>query len=51
MTAEGRPFRMIYWWLERHREMTDGDMVEAFEALAAKPGAFSCSIEYIKPLR
>jgi hypothetical protein len=49
--AEGRPFRMVYWWLGRHREMTDRDMVEAFEALAAEPNAFACSIEYIKPLR
>jgi hypothetical protein len=42
---------MIYWWLGRHREMTDGDMVEAFEAIAAKPNAFAASIEYIKPQR
>lgn len=49
--AEGRPFRMIYWWLERHREMTDGDMVRAFEEIAAKPNAFAASIEYIQPRR
>jgi predicted nuclease of predicted toxin-antitoxin system len=49
--AEGRPFRMIYWWLERYREMTDGDMVAAFEELAAKPDAFAYPIEYIKPKR
>jgi predicted nuclease of predicted toxin-antitoxin system len=46
---EGRRFRMIYWWLGRFREMTDGDMVEAFEAIAAKPDAFVYPIEYIKP--
>jgi predicted nuclease of predicted toxin-antitoxin system len=49
--AEGRPFRMVYWWLGRYREMTDGDMVEAFPAIAAKPNAFAYSIEYIKPGR
>jgi predicted nuclease of predicted toxin-antitoxin system len=47
--AEGRPFRMIYWWLGRYREMTDGDMVRAFEEIAAKPSAFAACIEYIKP--
>jgi hypothetical protein len=42
---------MVYWWLERYRDMTDGDMVEAFEAIAAKPEAFAYPIEYIKPRR
>ena len=46
---EGRPFRMVYWWLGRYREMTDGDMVAAFEAIAAKPNAFAYPVEYIKP--
>jgi len=49
--VEGRPFRMVYWWLGRYREMTDGDMVAAFEAIAAKPNAFFYPIEYIKPQR
>ena len=39
---------MVYWWLGRHREMTDGEMVEA---IAAKPDAFAYPIEYIKPQR
>lgn len=46
---EGRGFRMVYWWLERYRETTDGEMVEAFEELARKPDAFAYPIEYIKP--
>lgn len=47
--AEGRSFRMIYWWLERYRQMSDGDIVRALEELAAKPNAFAYPIEYIKP--
>jgi hypothetical protein len=46
---QGRAFRMVYWWLERYRDMTDGEMVEAFEELARKPHAFAYPIEYIKP--
>jgi hypothetical protein len=34
--------------LERHREMSDGDMVEAFQATVDKPNAFSFPIEHIK---
>lgn len=48
---EGRPFRMVHWRLERYREMTDRDMVEAFEEIASKPDAFAYPIEYIKPKR
>lgn len=48
---EGRPFRMVYWWLEQYRKMTDGDMVEAFEGIEARPDAFAYPIEYIKPKR
>jgi hypothetical protein len=46
---EGRSFRMVFWWLERYRQMTDSDMVVAFEEIAAKPNAFAYPIEYIKP--
>lgn len=49
--AENRPFRMVYWWQERLRTMTDGDMLRAFEEIAAKPDAFAYPIEYIKPKR
>jgi hypothetical protein len=42
---------MVFWPLERHREMTDGDMVEAFQAIAGKPNAFAFPIEHIKPKR
>lgn len=45
----GRPFRMVHWRHERHREMTDGDMVLVFEEIAAKPNAFAYPIEYLKP--
>lgn len=48
---EDRPFRMVYWWLEQYRRMTDGDMVEAFEGIATKRNAFAYPIEYIKPKR
>jgi hypothetical protein len=46
---EGRSFRMIFWRFERHRQMTDGDMVVAFEEIAAKRSAFAYPIEYVKP--
>ncbi len=42
---------MVYWNLERYREMTDGEMAEAFEDLARKENAFGYAIEYIKPKR
>lgn len=48
---EGRAFRMIYWWLERHREMTDGEMADAIEEIETRPGAFAYPIEYLKPKR
>jgi hypothetical protein len=31
--------------------LTEGDVVAAFEAIAAKPNAFAYLIEYIKPGR
>jgi len=42
---------MMYWWAEHQREMSDGDIAEAIEELAAKPNAFGYPIEYIKPKR
>ncbi len=42
---------MVFWPLERHREMTDGDMVEAFQAMVGNPDAFAFPIEHIKPKR
>lgn len=49
---EGRSaFRMVYWWAEHRREMTDGDIVRALEELEAKPDAFAYPIEYLKPKR
>ena len=45
----GKPFRMVFWRLERHRKMSDGDFVRAFENIANKPSAFTYPIEYIKP--
>jgi hypothetical protein len=41
----------LRWPLERHREMTDGDMVEAFQAIAGRPNAFAFPIEHVKPKR
>ena len=32
---QGRPFRTVFWPLERHREMTDGDM--SFSATPLQP--------------
>ncbi|PYQ47124.1 MAG: hypothetical protein DMF78_24555 [Acidobacteria bacterium] len=49
--SEGRAFRMVYWWAEHQREMSDGDIARAIEDLAAKPNAFGYPIEYIKPKR
>jgi hypothetical protein len=40
---------MIFWKLERHRKMSDGDFVRAFEEIAKNPTAFAYAIEYIKP--
>lgn len=48
---QGRSFRMIYWWMEHHRRMSDGEIVRAIGALATKPDAFAYPIEYIKPAR
>ena len=45
----GQPFRMVFWRLERHRKMSDGDFVRAFEEIAKKPTPFAYAIEYIKP--
>ena len=46
---QGRAFRMVYLWAEHRRRMTDGEVVQALERLAARPGAFTYAIEYIKP--
>ncbi len=46
---EGRTFRMVYWWAEHRRRMSDGEVVEAIEYLATKPDAFAYAIVYIKP--
>jgi hypothetical protein len=46
---EGRAFRMIYWWAEHRRRMTDGEVVQALERLASRNDAFIYAIEYIKP--
>lgn len=48
---ESRSFRMIYWRMEHHREMSDGDIVRAIEEIVAKPDAFAYPIEYVKPVR
>lgn len=42
---------MVFWLLERYRQMTDDEMLEAFEEIAAKPNAFAYPIEYVKPRR
>jgi hypothetical protein len=47
---EGRAFRMIYWWAEHRRRMSDGEVVRSLEALAARDDAFAYAIEYIKPV-
>ena len=48
---EGRAFRMIYWWAEHRRRMSDGEVVQALERLASRHDAFTYAIEYIKPER
>ena len=47
--SEARPFRMVYWWAEHERVMSDGDIVRALEAISARSDAFAYPIEYIKP--
>jgi hypothetical protein len=50
--AQGRrSFRMVYWWAEHRRLMSNGDVVRALEQLAANPASFGYSIEYLKPQR
>lgn len=44
-------FRMVYWWAEHRREMTDGDIVRALEELEVRLDAFVYPIEYLKPKR
>ena len=47
---EGRGFRGLVCWPQKHyRAMTDGELAQAFEEIAAKPSAFAYPIEYIKP--
>ena len=46
---EGRCFRMVYWWAEHRRRMSDGEVASALERLAADPHAFDYPIQYIKP--
>jgi RimJ/RimL family protein N-acetyltransferase len=47
--SDARAFRMVYWWAEHQRVMSDGDIIRALEAIAARPDAFAYPIEYIKP--
>lgn len=44
-----REGRMVYWWAEHRRRMSDGDVVQALERLASRDDAFTYVIEYIKP--
>ena len=48
--TEGRRFRGLVCWPQKHyRVMTDGELAQAFDEIAAKPNAFAYPIEYIKP--
>jgi len=48
--TEGRRFRGLVCWPQKHyRVMTDGELAQAFDEIAAKPDAFAYRIEYIKP--
>lgn len=51
--AEGRPFRGLVLWRQRHhRRMTIGDLVEAFEELAAAEDPFGAyPVRHITPRR
>ncbi len=47
---EGREFRgIVFWRKEHHPHMTTGELIEAFEEIAAKENAFPYTVEYIKP--
>lgn len=47
---DGRPFRgLICWKQEHHRQMSVGDLIVAFEELAAKDDPFSYPIVHLKP--
>jgi len=49
---EGRFFRMITWPQSHYQRMTDGDIVEEFEAMAKEGDAFGVyPIRHIKPRR
>ena len=47
---DGRRFRGVVCWPQKHYQvMTDGELAESFEEIAARPTAFAYPIEYIKP--
>jgi hypothetical protein len=49
---EGRGFRGLVCWPQKHyRVMTDGELAQAFDEIAASANAFAYPIEYIKPKR
>jgi hypothetical protein len=41
-------FRMIFWKMELHAVMTDGEMVAGVWEIVTRPGAFAYPIEYLK---
>lgn len=48
--ASGRVFPgLVYWHEEDYAAMTTGDLVRAFEALAAKESPFAYPIQFITP--
>jgi len=50
--SEGRPFRGVVCWKQEHqRRMSIGDLVAAFEELAAKDDPFHYPIVHLKPKR
>jgi len=47
--SEGRPFPgLVFWRQERYQEMTTGDFLKAFDALAAQEEPFAYPIYYPK---
>lgn len=48
---QGRHFRMIYWPQEDYRSWTIGELVEAFEDLAAQDDPFRYPLFRLRPRR
>jgi hypothetical protein len=47
--AEGRPFRLVFWPQQDYRRWTIGDLLQAFEDLAAEEDPFAYPVGRLRP--